>query len=88
MKRVRYSTKAKKELKRVLKDPSKTKALFAVLRDLSLGKTLPLSFRVHTLTGQYKGCLECHIENDFLLIWIDEECIRVVRMGSHSELFK
>ncbi|MEA4949325.1 MAG: type II toxin-antitoxin system YafQ family toxin [Petrimonas sp.] len=22
----------------------------------------------HKLTGQYKGCLKCHIEGDFLLI--------------------
>ena len=36
------------------------------------------------------GCMECHIEGDFLLIWIDEETetIELVRLGSHSELFK
>jgi mRNA interferase YafQ len=42
------------------------------------------------LLGEYKGCMECHIEGDFLLIWIDEETdtIELVRLGSHSELFK
>ena len=42
------------------------------------------------LQGKYKGCLECHIEGDFLLIWIDEErdIIELVRLGSHSELFE
>ena len=39
------------------------------------------------LKGQYKGCMECHIEGDFLLIWIDEDAISLVRLGSHSELF-
>ena len=31
-----------------------------------------------------------YVENDFLLIWIDEESnqIRLTRLGSHSELFK
>ena len=40
--------------------------------------------------GNYKGCLECHIEGDFLLIWIDENTsiIEAVRLGSHSELFE
>lgn len=42
------------------------------------------------LTGQYNGCMECHVGNDYLLIWIDEDSdtIGLVRLGSHSELFK
>ena len=34
--------------------------------------------------------MECHIESDFLLIWIDEAArtVSLVRLGSHSELFK
>ena len=41
------------------------------------------------LVGNYKGYMECHIESDFLLIWIDENknIIKLIRMGSHSELF-
>ncbi|MDR3141751.1 MAG: type II toxin-antitoxin system YafQ family toxin, partial [Tannerellaceae bacterium] len=31
----------------------------------------------------------CHIEGDFLLIWLDEnsDFIEILRIGSHSELF-
>ena len=34
--------------------------------------------------------MECHIQNDFLLIWIDKDArtVKLVRLGSHSELFK
>ena len=34
--------------------------------------------------------MECHVQNDFLLIWIDAAShqIKLVRLGSHSELFK
>ena len=34
--------------------------------------------------------MECHIESDFLLIWIDEQngIVELVRLGSHSELSK
>lgn len=41
------------------------------------------------LTGDYNGCMECHIQGDFLLIWIDQETneIDLIRLGSHSELF-
>ena len=33
--------------------------------------------------------MECHIEGDFLLIWVDEvnNIIELVRLGSHAELF-
>lgn len=33
--------------------------------------------------------MECHIENDTLLIWYDKEqnVVELVRLGSHSELF-
>ena len=44
----------------------------------------------HPLSGKYKGCLECHINGDFLLIWYDKnsDIIELVRLGSHSELFR
>ena len=36
-----------------------------------------------------KNYMECHIENDTLLIWFDKNnnTIELVRLGSHSELF-
>ena len=43
----------------------------------------------HPLKGNWKNYMECHIENDTLLIWFDKEndAIELVRLGSHSELF-
>lgn len=48
------------------------------------------SFKPHKLSGEYNDCTECHVLNDFLLIWIDEarKQIKLVRLGSHSVLFK
>ena len=48
---------------------------------------IPNEYKPHPLTGDYAGCMECHIEGDFLLIWIDHDDIYLVRLGSHSELF-
>lgn len=39
------------------------------------------------LSGDYKGCMEYHVENDLLLVWIDGDIINLVRIGNHSELF-
>lgn len=51
---------------------------------------IPDEYYPHMLTVNYEGYMECHIEGDFLLIWFDQETdqIDLVRLGSHSELFK
>jgi mRNA interferase YafQ len=51
--------------------------------------TLPNEYKPQNLIGDYKGYMECHVESDLLLIWIDAEknIIKLIRLGSHSELF-
>lgn len=89
MKTVRYSTKAKKDLKKYRNDLAKMRELAKVLEFLVNGKRLPDVYRAHKLLGEYKDCIECHVGSDYLLIWKDEtgEYIEIVRIGSHSELF-
>lgn len=77
----------KKDLKRYANQPKKMAALRDVLLCLAEERPLPDTCRPHLLTGEYKGCLECHIGGDFLLVWIDGDAITLVRLGSHSELF-
>ena len=55
--------------------------------DLERCEDVPKEFKPHMLSGDYAGHMECHVENDFLLIWIDNEVVKLVRLGSHSELF-
>ena len=55
------------------------------------GKTLDEKYRDHDLSDNFKGCRECHVEPDWLLIYeIDNDVLILVlnRVGSHSELFK
>lgn len=89
MKRLRQTGQFKKDLKRYANRPGKMKKLLEVLAFLRNDITLSEHYKAHTLTGDYSGCMECHIEGDFLLIWIDEESdtIGLLRLGSHSELF-
>ncbi len=90
MKELRYTGRFKKDLKRILNQPKKLKALQEVLDMLKNEMPLPEKYREHTLQGEYAGCVECHIEGDFLLIWFDENTntLALFRLGSHSELFK
>ena len=90
MKKLQPTTQYKKDYKKYRNNPKKVEALKEVLKMLMNEQPIPAAYKPHMLLGEYKGCMECHIEGDFLLIWIDEETdiIELVRLGSHSELFK
>lgn len=83
------TTQYKKDLKRHKHDKEKMKALEEILISLTETGTVPEKNKPHMLSGNYKGHIECHVLNDFPLIWIDEKTntIKLVRLGSHSELF-
>lgn len=50
---------------------------------------LGAEWRDHTLVGDWQGHRECHIGGDFLLIYRrDDDLLVLVRVGTHSELFK
>ena len=59
------------------------------LYDLSHAKTLPPEFKDHALIGEWLDFRECHILGDLLLIYqVEGEVIKLVRLGSHNQLFK
>ena len=90
MKKLQPTTQYKKDYKKIKNNQQKVEDLKVILNKLIKEEPIPAEYLPHKLTGQYKGCMECHIQNDFLLIWIDDEhdIIELVRLGSHSELFK
>ncbi|PMC14470.1 MULTISPECIES: type II toxin-antitoxin system YafQ family toxin [Oligella] len=52
-------------------------------------QVIPDKHRDHSLVGDWSGFRECHIKPDLLLIYAKyERTIELVRIGSHSELFK
>jgi mRNA interferase YafQ len=51
---------------------------------------LPVTYRPHKLSGKYQNCWECHIQSDWLLLWMqdDEDMILLLlATGTHSDLF-
>ena len=52
--------------------------------------TLPSEYRPDKLQGKYKGCWECHINPNWLLIWEQDDCqlrLILIDTGTHSDLF-
>jgi mRNA interferase YafQ len=87
---IRYTTQAKKDIRMLARQGKDVTKLASVLNDIAAGKELPAKIRDHALTGNYTGYRECHIEPDWLLIYLVNGAdlyLTAVRTGSHSELF-
>jgi len=87
---VKPTTKFQKDLKRAEKRGYKIDLLTAVIKKLAAGEPLDVSNNDHPLKGQYKGCRECHITPDWLLIYEivnDTLILYLTRTGAHADLF-
>lgn len=65
--------------------------LLEIIVQLANGDTLEMKYKDHLLSGNYKGCRECHVKPDLLLIYkINHEEVELilVETGSHAKLFK
>lgn len=90
MYRIRPSAKFQKDLKRIQKRGYDITLLKDVLNLLVNGKVLPIKYKDHNLSGNFKGCRECHITPDWLLIYEiaeNELILYLTRTGTHSDLF-
>lgn len=86
----KFTTQFKKDLKLAKKQNKDIDVLFSVIEQLAQGKHLDEKYRDHDLGGTYKGCRECHIDPDWLLIYETKDDVLVLllyRLGSHSQLF-
>lgn len=62
--------------------------LFPIIDTLANDLPLQPRYRDHALTGDWKDHRDCHVKPDLVLIYLkpDDETLRLVRLGSHSEL--
>ena len=87
---VSFSTQFKKDYKRCVKRNYDISILEKVLQLLRETGNLPTNYKPHMLSGNYAGFWECHIKNDWLMIWLqndDTKEIYLDRLGTHSDLF-
>jgi mRNA interferase YafQ len=91
MRTIEKSKQFRKDYKRC------SKSLYAALLDdrlqdvlgyLMAGVPLPDEYRDHQLKANWKGCRDCHVFPDLVLIYrfLGDSVLRLVRLGTHSEL--
>lgn len=84
------TSKFKKSLKLAKKRGLNINLLNEVVEKLQNGIPLEEKYRDHELKGKYKGFRECHIQPDWLLMYLKEEDILVLTLvdtGTHADLF-
>lgn len=87
---VKYTSQFKKDYKLAKRRGKKMELLNKTIELLSNGEDLPENYYDHSLSGNWVGHRECHIQPDWLLVYYFEDDILVLtlaRTGSHSDLF-
>jgi len=83
-----FTSQFKKDAKRAKKQHKDLNIILEIAGMILAGKAVPAKYKDHQLIGNFVGHRELHVEPDWLLIYkvtLDE--LRLVRLGSHSELF-
>ncbi|MDR0614496.1 MAG: type II toxin-antitoxin system YafQ family toxin [Lactobacillales bacterium] len=89
MLKIEFTSKMKRDVKRMQKRGCSLAKLEEVLNLLVERNPLPLKNRDHQLKGGKKDFRECHIEPDWLLIYKvseDRLILSAIRTGTHSDL--
>lgn len=84
-----YSKDYKKAVKKI--DKQSLQMLTQVIDRLANDEILEAKYKDHQLKGNLQAFRECHIKPNLLLVYKKvEQTLRlsVLRVGSHSELFK
>ncbi len=85
------SGRFKKSLKSAKKRGLDISLLDSIVEKLLHGIPLDKKFRDHPLKGKLSGFRECHIQPDWLLIYLIEDDIltlTLVDTGTHADLFQ
>ena len=91
--KIEYTSKFKKQLKKVVKQNKDVNELLDVILKLANLEELEPKYKNHQLINDntYKDCNECHIRPDWLLVYKyieDRLVILLFATGTHNDLFK
>ncbi len=87
---VKYTSRFKKDYKRLMKRGYDMDRLLDVVDMLREDGELPAQYKDHPLHGDYEGHRDCHIDPDWVLIYFKNATTLVLsltRTGTHSDVF-
>lgn len=87
---IKNTTQFKKDYKLAKRRGLDISLLKDIVTKLANGEPLDPKYKDHSLSGNWTGHRECHIQPDWLLIYRYEENVLILtlaRTGTHSDLF-
>ena len=87
---IKFTTAYKKSYKRAKKRGLNLMLLDNVVDELRQGRKLDVKYRDHALHGNWEEFRECHIQSDWLLVYLVENDIltlTLVETGTHADIF-
>ena len=89
MREIAETASFKRDIKRLARTGRhEVSNLLAVVRELAEDSPLDPQLRDHPLAGNWKDHRECHIRQDWLLVYrFESGKLVLVRTGTHSDLF-
>ena len=87
---IKYTARFKKDYKACKTRGFPMDRLLSVVERLGNDETLPEVYRDHALQGDYAGYRDCHIRNDWVLIYRRDENVLILtltRTGTHADVF-
>ena len=93
MLKIRFTTRMKKDLKRVKRQTDSgydEKEFRFVVNELANVRPLDEKYDDHPLHGKYEGARDCHLRPDLVLVYeIHDDVLELLllRIGSRSEVF-
>ena len=87
---LRTTKKFNKSLRQCIRQGKDVQVLRDAVEILVETGSLPTEYRSHKLRGKYAESWECHIEDDWLLIWRQDDdklTLLLTNTGTHKELF-
>lgn len=89
MRVVRQTAAFRRDIKRARKRGKDLSKLYTIVETLAAGGALDKKQVPHPLTGNWKPCWDCHIEPDWLLIYVvTDTTVELVRTGTHADVFQ
>ena len=87
---IQVTPQFKRDVAKCKRQGRNIKDLWDVVGILQQDGKVPDSYNPHTLHDEYAGCWECHIEEDWLLIWKQNDkklTLLLTNTGTHKDLF-
>lgn len=90
MYKLRYTKRFERDLARCKRNGLDLEELWSVVDVLVSNGCVPDENKPHMLRDEYAGCWECHIDENWLLVWRQNDnrlTLLLTNTGTHEELF-